>query len=118
MPSAYSPVAVAFSLSTATTTSLILAGRRGTRLLLRRGGTPRAYSVMLVDNKRTKEGLEMTIDPKQLLSIKDLSALMGVSEQTVRNWIKEGKIEHYRIGGRIKIHPDQVDALVQKQPRN
>ena len=60
----------------------------------------------------------MTIDPKQLLSIKDLAALMGVTDQTVRAWMKEGKIEYYRVAGRIKIHPDQVDALVQKQPRN
>lgn len=60
----------------------------------------------------------MTIDPKQLVSIKEFGALMGVTETTVRNWIAEGKIEHYRVAGRIKIHPDQVDALVQKQPRN
>jgi excisionase family DNA binding protein len=43
----------------------------------------------------------------KLHSVKSLSLLSGVSELTVRNWIKEGKIQAKRIGRRILIEQTQ-----------
>jgi excisionase family DNA binding protein len=53
--------------------------------------------------------LQQPIESK-LLSIKELSKYAGVSELTIRNWIKEGKVEAKRIGGRILIEQTQFDA--------
>jgi excisionase family DNA binding protein len=46
----------------------------------------------------------------KLLSVKDLATYASVSELTVRNWIKEGKIEAKRFGRLIFIDKDQFDA--------
>ena len=42
------------------------------------------------------------------LTVKDYARLLQVTERTVRNWIKSGLLRHKRIGGRIRIHPDEV----------
>ncbi|MCC8927137.1 helix-turn-helix domain-containing protein [Rhodococcus sp. I2R] len=58
----------------------------------------------------------MTVDPKELLTIEEFAAAVGMSPRTVRGWITQGKIEVYKIGGWLtKIHPDQIDRIVQKQ---
>ncbi len=52
----------------------------------------------------------MTVDPKELLTIEEFAAAVGMSPRTVRGWITQGKIEVYKIGGWLtKIHPDQID---------
>jgi hypothetical protein len=40
-------------------------------------------------------------------SVKSLASSIGVSELSIRNWIKEGKIQANRIGGRIFIDESQ-----------
>ncbi|WP_037141593.1 excisionase family DNA-binding protein [Rhodococcoides fascians] len=60
----------------------------------------------------------MQINPRELLTTREFGKLIGVTDQTVRKWIADSKIESYRVGGVLKIHPDQVDAIVQKQARN
>lgn len=58
----------------------------------------------------------MEINPQVLLTPDEFAAAVGVSPRTVRNWISQGKIEVYKIGGWLtKIHPDQIDRIVQKQ---
>lgn len=58
----------------------------------------------------------MAIDPRELLTLEEFAAAVGVSPRTVRNWITAGKIEVYKVGGWLtKIHPDQIDRIVQKQ---
>lgn len=55
--------------------------------------------------------LDIKHKPKEtenkLHSVKSLSLFSGVSELTVRNWIKEGKIQAKKIGGRILIEQTQ-----------
>lgn len=40
-------------------------------------------------------------------TVKSLALSIGVSELSIRNWIKEGKIQANRIGGRIFIDEAQ-----------
>lgn len=58
--------------------------------------------ILLLDIKHKPEETE-----KKLHSVKSLSLFSGVSELTVRNWIKEGKIQAKKIGGRILIEQTQ-----------
>jgi excisionase family DNA binding protein len=55
--------------------------------------------------------LDIKNKPKEtenkLHSVKSLALLSGVSELTVRNWIKEGKIQATRIGRRLFIEQTQ-----------
>jgi excisionase family DNA binding protein len=60
---------------------------------------------LLIELKEKPEPTE-----NRLLSVKQLSEFAGVSELTIRNWIKEGKVEAKRIGGRILIEQTQFDA--------
>jgi hypothetical protein len=47
-------------------------------------------------------------------SVKSLASSIDVSELSIRNWIKEGKIQATRIGGRIFIDEAQfVNGLVE-----
>jgi excisionase family DNA binding protein len=47
-----------------------------------------------------------------LLKVQEVADTYGVSQKTVRNWIKEGKLEARRIGGRlIRIESRSLDAL-------
>ena len=45
-------------------------------------------------------------------SIKELSKFCGVSENTVRNWIAEGKVKADRIGRRIFISEDEFQKAL------
>lgn len=33
----------------------------------------------------------------------DVAALLGVTERTVRRWLREGRLTGYKVGGRIRI---------------
>jgi hypothetical protein len=50
----------------------------------------------------------------KLHSVKSLALFSGVSEISVRNWIKEGKIQAKRIGGRILIDQSQFKKGLQE----
>jgi len=55
--------------------------------------------------------LDIKHKPKEtenkLHSVKSLALLSGVSQLTVRNWIKEGKVQAKRIGRRLFIEQIQ-----------
>ncbi|MFV8346207.1 helix-turn-helix domain-containing protein [Flavobacterium sp. ZB4P13] len=57
---------------------------------------------LLLDIKHKPEEAE-----NKLYSVKSLASLSGVSELTVRNWIREGKIQAKRIGRRLFIEQTQ-----------
>lgn len=53
---------------------------------------------------------EKTTSPvNQKKSVKDLSISSGLSELTIRNYIKEGKIKAHKIGRRILIDESQFE---------
>jgi excisionase family DNA binding protein len=59
---------------------------------------------LLLDIKHTPKETE-----NKLHSVKSLSLFANVSELSIRNWIKEGKIKAKRIGGRILIEQSQFE---------
>ena len=64
---------------------------------------------LLLDIKNKPEETE-----NKLHSVKSLALLSGVSELSIRNYIKEGKIQAKRIGGRILIEQSQFEKGLQE----
>jgi excisionase family DNA binding protein len=50
----------------------------------------------------------------RMFSVKELSKYANVSELSIRNWIKEGKLEAKRLGGRILIDENQFKNGLQE----
>jgi excisionase family DNA binding protein len=49
-----------------------------------------------------------------LLSVPETAAALRVKDATVRSWILYRRIEVVRIGGRVFIKPETVQALITK----
>ena len=47
-----------------------------------------------------------------LLTSTEVGNLVGVTGQTIKNWVKEGRMKAYRIGGRIMAPREVVEAYV------
>ncbi|RZU12456.1 excisionase family DNA binding protein [Kribbella rubisoli] len=56
------------------------------------------------------ESTDRNIDPEKLVTLKQIAAWYGVTEQTVRNWISANKLPAERIGPRV-IRVKAGDAL-------
>lgn len=51
--------------------------------------------------------------PGNYLTVATVAADFGVSEETVRRWIRQGRITAYRVGPRrLRIDPHSLAALV------
>jgi excisionase family DNA binding protein len=49
----------------------------------------------------------------RLLSVADVAKLLSVTEPTVREWIKEGKLKAHRAGARFwRIRQSEVDRML------
>ncbi|MEO2061926.1 MAG: helix-turn-helix domain-containing protein [Christiangramia sp.] len=48
----------------------------------------------------------------KMYSIKEMAKYSGASENTVRNWINEGKVKAKRIGGRIFIEEEEFQKAL------
>ncbi len=46
------------------------------------------------------------------LSTQDLASLLGVTRQTIRNWIKNGQIKAYHIGQNLKIPMAEAQRIL------
>ena len=52
----------------------------------------------------------------RLLSVADVARLLSVTEPTVREWIKEGKLKAHRAGARFwRIRQSEVDRMLGQQ---
>ncbi|MDQ2827819.1 MAG: helix-turn-helix domain-containing protein [Chloroflexota bacterium] len=47
-----------------------------------------------------------------LLTSTEVGDLVGVTGQTIKNWVKEGRMKAYRIGSRIMVPREVVEAYV------
>ncbi len=55
----------------------------------------------------------------RLLSVAEVSRLLSVTEPTVREWIKDGKLKAHRAGARFwRIRQSEVDRMLSEQASN
>ncbi len=54
----------------------------------------------------------MSKEPEKWSSLTEISEHLGVSSDTVRNWIKKGTIPHHRLGRQYKFKISEVDAWI------
>jgi excisionase family DNA binding protein len=50
--------------------------------------------------------------PQKTVGIEDLAALLGVSGWTIRTWLRQGRLPFFKIGRRVLVPVDAVDALM------
>jgi excisionase family DNA binding protein len=62
-----------------------------------------------------------TYVPPTYFSLADVAVILRVSMQTVRRWIKEGKLPATKIGGEnsriIRVRREDLDAFIRNDPR-
>jgi excisionase family DNA binding protein len=55
----------------------------------------------------------------RLLSVAEVAQLLSVTEPTVREWIKDGKLQAHRAGARFwRIRQSEVDRMLSEQASN
>lgn len=47
-----------------------------------------------------------------MLTVAEAAARSGRGPETIRRWIRAGRLAAHRDGGRLLVHPDELDALV------
>lgn len=50
--------------------------------------------------------------PEDFLTVKQVSKLLGVSLVTIHKWKKDGKINFYRFGSRIRFKRSEIENVV------
>lgn len=55
----------------------------------------------------------MNSEPEKWSNLKEIAEHIGVSRDTVRNWIKKDAIPYYQIGKQYKFKISEVDAWVE-----
>ena len=54
------------------------------------------------------------MEPTVLLTVTDVAARLQVKEETVREWLRTGRLSGYNLGGQAgwRIQPQEVDRLL------
>lgn len=52
--------------------------------------------------------------PEKWVNLEDIAVHLSLSEDTVRTWVKEGKLPVYRAGKRYKFKISEVDEWVRE----
>jgi excisionase family DNA binding protein len=55
--------------------------------------------------------------PTQLLSIEKAAVRLSVSQWTIRNWIRSGKLPSVKLGSRVLVPSDAVQQVIDKATR-
>ena len=55
----------------------------------------------------------MSYEPEKWSSLEDIAEHLGVSKDTIRNWIKKDVIPYRRIGKQYKFRISEVDIWVE-----
>ncbi|MDR9787448.1 MAG: helix-turn-helix domain-containing protein [Peptococcaceae bacterium MAG4] len=55
----------------------------------------------------------MSKEPEKWSSLEEIAEHLGLSKDTIRNWIKKGAIPHHRVGKQFKFRISEVDAWVE-----
>lgn len=59
-------------------------------------------------NREMENTMQETM-PEKWVNLEDIAEHLSVSTDTVRNWIKDGKLPYYRAGKRYKFKISEVD---------
>lgn len=49
--------------------------------------------------------------PNDLLDVKEAAALTKVHPETVKKWVYQGRLRHFRVGTRIRISKRDLEAF-------
>lgn len=84
---------------------------RAERLLaeLRQRGDDQPAEVIEAVLREAQDAQTQHLD---LLTSTQAGELIGVTGQTIKNWVREGRLEAYRIGGRVMIPREAVATYV------
>lgn len=78
--------------------------------LRNQGQAERARAIeALVDVAR-----EESIPALDFLTTTKAGTLLGVTGQTIKNWVRDGRLAGYRVGGRVVIPREAVDKYVRR----
>ena len=50
---------------------------------------------------------------ESFLTVADVAGLLKINQQTVRNWIDQGRLPAVRVGRRVRIKQSDLDRIVQ-----
>jgi len=50
--------------------------------------------------------------PSELLTVPEIAAELKLNQQTIRNWIDQGKLPALRMGRRVRVRREDFDALL------
>lgn len=56
--------------------------------------------------------MNIVVDNPELLTVTEVSALLRLSQRTIYNHCKDGRIRHIRVGDRILIKRQTVDEIL------
>jgi excisionase family DNA binding protein len=66
-------------------------------------------------NARTQFAHAKVLNHKlQLLRLKQVAQLLGISEITIRRRVREGSLPHIRIKGQVYFRPHEVKAYIDR----
>ena len=75
--------------------------------------TKRGDSALADEARAALADLRATDAPTDLLSSSEAAALLGVrSINTVKRWAREGSLEGFQVGGRVKVSRASVERLL------
>lgn len=57
---------------------------------------------------------ELETPQSVIVSVETGAAVTGIAVTTLRRWIREGRIEHVRLGRRVLIRRDALDRFITK----
>ena len=60
----------------------------------------------------SQEYEEMQVE--KWVNLEDVAKHLSISQDTVRTWIKEGKLPYYRAGNRYKFKISEIDEWVRE----
>ena len=88
--------------------SLLQRGRRLARMLHKEGRQAEAETVTALLNRVQVGPAQAARGETAWLTTGAVAKRVGVSRQTIVNWVKRGVIPGRRVGGRTLIHPDAL----------
>jgi excisionase family DNA binding protein len=52
---------------------------------------------------------------ERLLTARELGELLGFAPATIVDWFEAGKLPGFRIGGRLRFRPSEIEAWLEEQ---